>query len=245
MEVEVNKEADKMLMQPIKILRSVLSVQSTLSSFHPLLIEGHTSDTRDPSIVANQITNNLKRSWNERNITKPIILITQGDPLTEKGISAITRYVASNLGIKRCLVCLDEHIDPQHTILADRHDVLYELTYSQLVEILNDTSYGKQAKSGGEMDTNIAQLTEAIDNTIARKNAKRKTLGEDPLADWYKQYALLQEVTKSALKQISGEVTVAHATDEIREFSVTSFYEVGLELGLIDMQDMVNYSTEN
>ena len=228
-----------MMMQPVKILRSVLSIQSTLSKYHPLLIEGHSSDTRDPSAVANQITNNLKRSWNKRNITKPIILITQGDPLTERGISAITRIVANNLGIKRCLVCLDGHIDPEHAILADRHDVLYELTYSQLVKILNDTSFD------GSPSSNEETLEEAVDNTIERKNARRAALGQDPLADWYKKYALLQEVTKSAFKQISGEVTVAHATDEIMEFSVTSFYEVGLELGFIDAQDMVNYSTDN
>ena len=233
------------MMQPVKILRSVLSIQTALSKYHPLLIEGHSMDTRDPSTVATQITNNLRRSWKERNITKPIILITQGDPLTERGISAITRCVANNLGIKRCLVCLDEHIDPEHAILADRHDVLYELTYSQLVEILNDTLFDR-GPSGEEMDTNnVAKLTEVVDNIIARKNARREALGKDPLADWYKKYALLQEVTKSAFKQISGEVTVAHATDDIMEFSVTSFYEVGLEVGFIDVQDMVNYSTDN
>jgi hypothetical protein len=136
-------------------------------------------------------------------------------------------------------VCLDGHIDPEHAILADRHDVLYELTYSQLVQILNDTSFD------GSPSSNEETLEEAVDNTIERKNARRAALGQDPLADWYKKYALLQEVTKSAFKQISGEVTVAHATDEIMEFSVTSFYEVGLELGFIDAQDMVNYSTDN
>ena len=51
------------------------------------------------------------------------------------------------------------------------------------------------------------------------------------------------EVTKVALKRILGEVTVAHTTDDINEFSVTSFFEVGLELGLIDEKsDMVYYS---
>lgn len=46
-----------------------------------------------------------------------------------------------------------------------------------------------------------------------------------------------------ALKKISGEVSVAHATGDIAEMSVTSFYEVGLNLGLIDEnQDMVYYS---
>ena len=56
----------------------------------------------------------------------------------------------------------------------------------------------------------------------------------------------MTEVTKAALKGISGEVTVAHATGDIAEFSVTSFYEVGLELGLIDEKnDMVYYTESN
>lgn len=39
---------------------------------------------------------------------------------------------------------------------------------------------------------------------------------------------------------------MAHATGDIAEFSVTSFYEVGLELGLIDEnEDMVYYSDNN
>ena len=89
------------------------------------------------------------------------------------------------------------------------------------------------------------QLTEAIENRITMMNTKRASLGKEKLADWYIKYALLQEVTKSAFKSISGEVTVAHSVDEINEFSVTSFYEIGLELGLInDKHDMVYY-TEN
>lgn len=247
-----NPALTKMMMPPMTILRSVLSIQSTLSPYHPLLIEGHTRDTRDPALVANQIVKNLRQSWSERNITKPPILISQGDPLTEKGISAITRIVASELGVKRCLICLDEDIDPQHSILADRHDVVYELRYSQLVDILNenngvtDNENDNSENDGGSAKLVSQELTEAIDNTIAMKNGKRSTLGKEELADWYKQYALLQEVTKAAFKRISGEVTVAHATGDIAEFSVTSFYEVGLEIGLIDENsDMVYYTTDD
>lgn len=232
------------------ILRSVLSIHSALSPFHPLLIEGHTRDARDPVVVASRIVANVRRSWDERNVTKPPILITQGDPLTERGISAVTRIVASELGVGRCLICLDVDIDPEHSKLADRHDVLYELRYSQLLDILNgvtsggvdehereETYHRDQNKLMGE------KLTEAVDKKIAMKNGKRSTLGKDNLADWYRQYALLQEVTKAAFKRISGEVTVAHTTGEIAEFSVTSFYEVGLELGLIhEKTDMVYYS---
>jgi len=51
----------------------------------------------------------------------------------------------------------------------------------------------------------------------------------------------LQEVTKVGMKHVAGEVTVAHATDSIQEYSVTSFYEVGMELKLIDEDDMVAF----
>ena len=225
------------------ILRSTLAIQSALSPYHPLLIEGHSRDTRDPSLVANQIVANLRRSWRDRNITKPPILITQGDPLTEKGISAITRIVASELGVKRCLVCLDDYIDPEHAQLADRHDVIYELRYSQLVDILNGSlDKDKEACDEDVMNTS-KKLEGAIENRIAVMNSKRAALGTAELADWYQKYAMLQEVTKTAFKQISGEVSIAHATGDIQEFSVTSFYEIGLELGLIDEKsDMVYYS---
>ena len=180
-----------MMIQPMTILRSLLSIQSTLSPYHPLLIEGHTRDARDPSMVATQIVTNLRRSWGERNITKPPILITQGDPLTERGISAITRLVAQELGVKRCLICLDENIDAEHAKLADRHDVVYELRYSQLVDILNNNNNGASVKTNEDVLIGD-KLTQAIDAKIAVKNGKRSTMGKEELADWYRQYALLQ-----------------------------------------------------
>lgn len=215
-----------------KILKNIFAIRSTLSEYHPLLIEGHTRDDRDPQLVASRIINNLEIHWNARNISKPIMLISQGDPLTEKGISAITRAVADELNIKRCLVTLDDHIDPDHSKLADRHEVLYEILYSQLIEILQ-VHYQEEDM--------VNELTQSIDCKISYKNEKRRQIGKDELQNWYKTYALLQEVSKSALKVIAGEVTIAHVTDNIEEFSVTSFYEVGLELGLIESTDMVQY----
>ena len=44
---------------------------------------------------------------------------------------------------------------------------------------------------------------------------------------------------------ICGDITVAHTAREISEFSVTSFYEVGLELGLIEKHDIVSYIAED
>lgn len=129
--------------------------------------------------------------------------------------------------MKRCLITLDSEIDPTHSELADREGVKYELKYSLLSSVLESSV--------------LEKLEEAIDEKINVKNKKRQDLGKGNLADWYRTYALLQEASKTALKTISGEVTVAHATDEIQEFSVTSFYEVGRNLDLIDENDMVKY----
>lgn len=228
------------------LLANILSIQSTLSSFHPLLIEGPSSDDRDPSRVASKIVTNLRHHWKQHHINKPILLITQGDPLTERGISAITRRVADELGVKRCLVCLDDHIDPEHTKLADRHDVQFELRYSQLVDIINNHSTETKLSCGdSQEDLLIDAIERAIDNRISYKNSKRKELQLPPMSAWSKQYALLQEVTKLGFKIICNEVTIAHTVGEIPEFGVTGFYEVGLELGLIDpTADMVGYSSE-
>ena len=168
------------------VLRSVLSIQSTLSPYHPLLIEGHTSDARDPADVASNIVANVRRSWRERNVTKPPILVTQGDPPAERGISAISRIVGRELGVKRCLVCVDEDVDPEHARLADRRDVVYELRCSQLVDVLNGDGDAKGDVAPGD------RLARAIDERIASLNGRRKALGEDDLAGWCRQYALLQ-----------------------------------------------------
>jgi hypothetical protein len=50
------------------------------------------------------------------------------------------------------------------------------------------------------------------------------------------------EVTKATMKKITGDITVAHTTADIDRHSVTSMYEVGIGLGLIDSEnDMVYY----
>jgi hypothetical protein len=184
------------------VLRTAISIQTALSPFHPVLVEGHSRDVRDPHTVANRIVSNLRRHWERRRrdedvgvpvattatTIKPPLLIIQGDPRTERGISAITRIVAGELGIERCLVCLDEDIDPGHSALADREGVGYELRYSRLVEILEGDAGG--ARLFGESAG--ARLTRAIDDEIAAKNVRRNALGMDDLADWYRRYALLQ-----------------------------------------------------
>jgi hypothetical protein len=56
---------------------------------------------------------------------------------------------------------------------------------------------------------------------------------------YYKDYVLLQEVTKSAMKIVAGDLTLAHTIEEITEFSVTSFYSVGIDFGLVHEENVV------
>ena len=141
------------------------------------------------------------------------ILVTQGDPLEATGISAITRAVADELAIPRALVTLPASIDPEHAPNAPREGVILEVGYDALAATLD-----------------LAALESAIDDALAAKNRAR----ERPLAPYYRDYALFQEVTKGALRRtdICGSLTLAHTDSEIPGDSVTSFYEVGLELGL-------------
>ena len=69
-----------------------------LSEYHPLVIEGMGSyDARAPGTVAATVSRLLRQRWEASPPGKPVILVTQGDPLAARGISAITRAVASAL----------------------------------------------------------------------------------------------------------------------------------------------------
>uniref|UniRef100_A0A7S1YP48 Shikimate kinase n=1 Tax=Ditylum brightwellii TaxID=49249 RepID=A0A7S1YP48_9STRA len=214
-----------------KLLQDLLILKATLQQYHPLVIEGHTKDIRNPSIVASRIVQNLQTRWNSQKMTKPVLLISQGDPLKERGISAITRNVGVELGIKRFLVCLDEDIFPPHTKNADRHDVIYETKYSLMVDMIRNH----------HDETFIHNIEEAVDKELYLKNKRSMEQNQQPLADWYRDFALLQEVTKTAVKIAAGEFTLAHTVDDMEEFSVTSFYSVGVELGLYEKDDILPY----
>ena len=62
------------------------------------------------------------------------------------------------------------------------------------------------------------------------------------LAEYFYDFAMLQEVTKVGVKQICGALTVAHTSGDISPFSVTSFYEVGMEIGKIEATDIVPFA---
>lgn len=205
-----------------------------LSEHHPLVIEGMGGyDTRDPSVVASTIHDELRKHWGKTPPQKPPILVTQGDPLDERGISAITRIMSNRLGIPRILMYLDPSIASYHAPNADRYRVAYEISFSVLRNRLRLE------------DSNIvSSITNGVDEYLQTKIAKRLAEGNDKLPDYYRDFALLQEITKVTCKKISGELTVAHTSSELSEFSVSSFYRVGLDLGLIDSSEMVPFPAD-
>jgi hypothetical protein len=215
---------------------------TALSKYHPIVIEGMGAyDPRDPSMVANHIHSQLKRHWSinnkNHNHDKPKLVVIQGDPLSENGISAITPRVAKLLGddVPRALVCLDLEMAPYHAPNADRENVVMEFKYSDMTSFLDNHD-----------ETLLPRLEATIDRYLQEKNERRTALGKPQLKDYFRQFALLQEVTKATCRRVcGGDITVAHTARDISEFSVTSFYEAGLDLGLVSEQDMVSYSLED
>ena len=207
----------------MKVCSSILTGTAALSKLKdlaPIVVEGGTGrrDQRDPAEVARRVAAALRPRITERQA----ILVTQGDPLEATGISAITRLVADELAIPRALVTLPALIDPEHAPNAPRDGVILEVGYDALAASLG---------------SDLAALESAVDAALAAKNRAR----ERPLAPYYRDYALLQEVTKGAIRNICGSLTLAHTDSEIPGDSVTSFYEVGLDLGLYAREDLVPY----
>ena len=203
----------------------------SLAQYHPLIIEGMGGyDLRDPEPIALQMASQLRARRHADPPTKPVILVTQGDPIEERGISAITRYVADELGIPRAMAFLDPAIADYHKPNADHHGVILEIPYSVLLRFLE-----------GEQPGSAVALEQAIDAALDAKNAQREREGKGPMQSYYRDFARLQEITKAACNRICGEITVAHTSAEISPHSVTSFYEVGVALGLVDAEQIMPY----
>ena len=203
----------------------------TMRGHHPLVIEGMGGyDSRDPLWVTQVILEQLKARWTIEPPEKPLLLVTQGDPYEERGVSAITRLVADRLAIQRMLIFLDPSIADYHAPNADRYKVICELPYSALTHRL-------QVERPGA----LTQIADRVDAHLRRKNTRRRKEGKKVLRDYFRDFALLQEVTKIGCKQICGSVTVAHTSTNLDDNSVSSFYRVGLELGLIDITDIVPF----
>ena len=202
-----------------------------LGGYHPLIIEGMGGyDPRDPEPIASRIVANLRARWQAQPPTKPVILVTQGDPIEERGISAITRYVADELDVPRAMAFLDPAIADYHKPNADHKGVILEIPYSLFTSLLEDALPGY-----------IVKLEQAIDKALAEKNAQRERESKECMQSYYRDFALLQEVTKAACNRICGEITVAHTSAEISPYSVTGFYKVGVALGLIDADQIMPY----
>ena len=216
-----------------KIVTLPKDCHSKLAQYHPVFIEGMGNyDERDPVVVADHLVGQLTKHWAKKPPVKPKVIVIQGDPVAATGISAITPLVAKSFGISRCLVCLDEHLADYHSANADRNNVDLELRYSEMVQQLLKT----QANV-------LARIEASIDEELAFKNEQRKRQSKPQLADYFRQFALLQEVSKAACRDLCQGITVIHTAAEISEFSVTSFYRVGLALNLISANDMVNFGS--
>ena len=203
----------------------------SLAHYHPLIIEGMGGyDPRDPEPIALQIASQLRARWQADPPTKPVILVTQGDPIEARGISAITRGVAAALQIPRVMIFLDPAIADYPKPNADHHGVILEIPYSMLTSFLDGAQPGC-----------IITLERAIDVALAKKNEQREREGKGPMQSYYRDFARLQEVTKAACNRICGEITVAHTSAEISPHSVTSFYKVGVALGLIGAEQIMPY----
>ena len=205
-----------------------------LRTHHPLVIEGMSGyDPRAPEPVANHIVDRLNAHWHAKPHRKPVALITQGDPIEERGISAITRLVSDALSVPRFMIYLDPHIADYHLNDADHCRVELTLPYSALLDHLA-TIYPNSK----------ALLTERINKLIDVKNRARKKLGKPPLQSYYRDFALLQEVTKAACRSLCDDVTIIQTSAEIPPFSVSSFFEVGLDLGFIRPDDMIPFEAD-
>ena len=227
-----SRDTDRLNQQTVRRTMTPLpELMERLRTHHPLVIEGMSGyDPRAPEPVASHIVDRLTAHWHANPRRKPVALITQGDPIEERGISAITRLVSDALSVPRFMIHLDPHIADYHLNDADQYRVELTLPYSALLDHLA-TIYPNSE----------ALLTERINKLIDVKNRTRKELGKPPLQAYYRDFALLQEVTKAACRSLCGEITIIHTSAVIPPFSVSSFFGVGLDLGLIHPGDMIAF----
>ncbi len=201
--------------------------RQVLTKYHPILIEGPgPSDERDAKVVASIVLYNIRRHFKlkPRANKKPLLLITQGHPIASTGVSAISRIVAKELKIERCLVYLDEDTDPTHRENADDQNTKHEIKLSEIQSMM--------------LNKSRHDFMRIVDGVSSKANKYKSSHLDE-------QFALLQELTKATLKKVCGAVTIAHTLPEPTKHRITKFHCVGIDLGLIDKEsDMVKYSCE-
>ena len=210
---------------------AVLAGLEALRGVHPVFIEGAArADTRDAVIVGRNIARRLRLHWERRPPPPgPKVIVIQGDPYTEHGISAITRVVSEDLQLPRCLITLDADLDPTHAPNADRLGVTTELSYRTVAASL--------------VPADLDRLSSAIEAALESKRRESEAKGRT-IPSYFLKYALLQEVSKAALQRACGRITLAHTASEIYPFSVTSFHRVGTASGFYDEADVVPYGED-
>ena len=210
---------------------AALAGLESLRGVHPVFIEGAArADTRDALVVGRNIARELRLHWERRPPPPgPKVIVIQGDPYTEHGISAITRVVSEDLQLPRCLITLDADLDPTHAPNADRLGVTTELSYRTVAASL--------------VPADLDRLSSAIEAALESKRRESEAKGRT-IPSYFLKYALLQEVSKAALQRACGRITLAHTASEIYPFSVTSFHRVGTASGLYDAADVVPYGED-
>lgn len=207
-------------------------LRTSLADFHPIFIEGMGArDPRDPVEVSNCIVDALSQ---HQLPAKPLIFVIQGDPRRERGISAITSIVAQRIKAPRCLVCMDESMSKHHCVNADRENVAYEFKYSEMVDALN--------LSRPDL---VVKIEASIDQALATKNERRNLAGKAKMPAYCKTFVMLQEIAKAAFAEMCGDLTLVHTYRSVDEFSVTSFYQTGLDLGLIGETNIIQYPSND
>ena len=187
-----------------------------LRTHHPLVIEGMSGyDPRAPEPVASHIVDRLTAHWHAYPYRKPIALISQGDPIEERGISAITRLVSESLSVPRFMIYLDPYIADYHLKDADQYRVELTLPYSALLDHLATIHPNSEA----------LLMNESRDSSTRRTGRERNL--KPPLQSYYEDFAKLQEVTKAACRSLCGDITIIQTSAEIPPFSVSSFLRSG------------------
>eukprot|EP00310_Coccolithus_braarudii_P022201 CAMPEP_0183355972 /NCGR_PEP_ID=MMETSP0164_2-20130417/42533_1 /TAXON_ID=221442 /ORGANISM="Coccolithus pelagicus ssp braarudi, Strain PLY182g" /LENGTH=214 /DNA_ID=CAMNT_0025529239 /DNA_START=30 /DNA_END=674 /DNA_ORIENTATION=- len=209
---------------------TIAELKSELSKYHAVLVEGPgASDTREAADVAKHVCRQLRAHWDQDPPPGTKLVVSQGDSPGPRGVAGILRIVGQEFGCTRCLVCVDESIDPTHAPNADRAGVALELRYNQMCKILEEMGV-------------LSQLERGVDDKIAKDNRALMAQQKPILGPHVRQFALLQEVTKVALGHVCTGVTIAHSDSHLDQFKVSSFYEVGLTQHLIKSSSYVAYA---
>lgn len=196
----------------------------------PVVVEGRGGrDHRDAFQVTAKIL-----SDNAQLFATPVMIVTQGDPPSQRGVAPISNLMAEHLGSSKIIVAFDE----EHFDSSDRHHMAAIIPYQVLRAILAEAGKGTEA-------CNAAQAIDAlVDGRLEEMNVVREARGMPALPEWFRDFAVLQEVTKAALKQSCGALKLVHTggvTGQEHEFTVTSFYVVNLQLGLLNESDVVYF----